>query len=183
MSDPLDHVEWVPAEHVHPNPWNPNHVAPQEMRLLERSLLLTGWVQPLLVSPRPDGGYLLIDGYHRLALSRNPGPVRQRWGGLVPVAVLDLDRETAMLLTVRINRAKGTHASTLMSRLVRDLLAAGVTVERLCEEMGATPAEVDLLAQEDVFRARPTGPDYSRAWHPREDGRKASQVAAERTAR
>lgn len=184
MTDPLDRIEWLPAHEVHPNDWNPNRVMRPELRLLERSLLLTGWVQPLLVSQHlEDGpGYLLIDGYHRWRLSMESPAIQQRWGGLVPCAVLDLPRADAMLLTVRINRAKGSHGSVAMSALVKALVQEeGVSTERIMDDMGATRAEVDLLLAEGVLKARRIADwSYSKAWHPIEDGRKASQVARDR---
>ncbi len=189
-SEPLDRIEWLHVTDVHPNPWNPNRVARPELRLLERSLLATGWVHPLLVVPRlgPEeqavGGYSIVDGYHRWRLSLESPAVQQRWGGLVPCAILDLDVASAMLLTVRINRAKGSHGSVSMSALVRTLvLEHDVSIERVCEEMGATAAEVNLLLAEDVFKNRNAAEwSYSKAWHPIEDGKKASQVARERKA-
>jgi ParB-like chromosome segregation protein Spo0J len=182
VSDPIERVEWLPVTDVHPNAWNPNHVQRPELRLLERSLLLTGWVQPLLVSPHPVGGYLIVDGYHRWRLSCESPAVQARWGGLVPCAVLDLSVADAMLLTVRINRAKGSHGSVAMSTLVRSLVHVhGVPIEQVCEDMGATAAEVDLLLAEGVLKARKAEAwSYSKAWHPIEDGRKASDVARER---
>ena len=47
---PIDHIQWVPSDTLDPNAWNPNRVHKPELRLLERSLLKTGWVQPLLGS-------------------------------------------------------------------------------------------------------------------------------------
>lgn len=198
-ADPIDTVQWLPAAEVHPNEWNPNRVMRPELRLLERSLLLTGWVQPLLVAQRCQGGdldhdhdprppecsgYLIVDGYHRWRLSLESPAVRQRWGGLVPCAVLDLDRASAMLLTVRINRAKGAHGSVAMSALVRALVhEEGVSEERICDDLGAGPEEVALLLAEGVLKARKAEQwSYSKAWHPVEDGRSASQSARDKKA-
>lgn len=176
--DPVSRIVWLPADHLAPNTWNPNHVAPAEMDLLARSILLTGWVQPVLAAPWPDGPaeLMVVDGFHRWVLAQQHPEVRARWGGRLPVAVLDLDRPSAMLLTVRINRAKGTHASTDMARLVQALDSAGVPHERIRDEMGATQAEVDLLLTPNVFKARKIEEHrYSRAWRPVEDGRSSAQ--------
>lgn len=167
--DPVDTIEWVPASTLHANPWNPNRVHKAELRLLERSLLATGWLQPLLVNP----GGLIIDGFHRWRLAQDSKACAARWAGMVPVAVLDVDTPTAMLMTVRINRAKGVHVALEMHHLVHALLEEhGLTVETIMAEMGATRDEVEALAAEGLFAARGTANHaYSPAWYPVEDGR------------
>ena len=163
--EPVDNIRWVPADTLDPNTWNPNRVHSAELRLLERSLLSTGWLQPLLVNP----DRLIIDGFHRWRLSQDSKAVRSRWKGKVPVAVLDVDRPTAMLMTIRINRAKGTHVAVEMSAIVRELLEDhGVSRETIAAEIGGTKDEVDLLAQESVFTAKNINKwAYSKAWYPK----------------
>ena len=46
--DPIDHIRWVPADTLDANTWNPNRVHLAELRLLERSLLSTGWLLSLI---------------------------------------------------------------------------------------------------------------------------------------
>ncbi|ACF33968.1 ParB-like nuclease domain protein [Mycobacterium phage Philly] len=164
--DPINAIRWVPADTLDPNAWNPNRVHRPELRLLERSLLLTGWIQPLLVNP----DRLIIDGFHRWRLSQDSPAVRKRWRGKVPVAVLDVDRPTAMLMTIRINRAKGTHSAIEMSAIVHELLNKHhLDPDQIAVEIGGTREEVDLLAQDGVFAARDI-PNwaYSQAWYPKD---------------
>ncbi len=163
--DPVDHIRWVPADTLDPNTWNPNRVHAAELRLLERSVLSTGWLQPLLVNP----DRLIIDGFHRWRLSQDSDRIRARWKGRVPVAVLDVDRPTAMLMTIRINRAKGSHIAVEMSAIVRELIEEhGVARDVIAAEIGGTKEEVDLLAQEGVFSARSINKwAYSQAWYPK----------------
>ena len=165
--DPVDSIQWVPADTLDPNTWNPNRVHLAELRLLERSLLTTGWLQPLLVNPER----LIIDGFHRWRLSQDSEQVRARWKGKVPVAVLDVDRPTAMLMTIRINRAKGTHVAVEMSAIVRELISEhGVSRQVIAHEIGGTKEEVDLLAQEGVFAAKNIHKHaYSKAWYPKSE--------------
>lgn len=66
-NEPVDFVRWVPSETVHGNDYNPNKVAPPEMRALERSILHDGYTQPVvsfelgkLVRQMKEGG-LSID--------------------------------------------------------------------------------------------------------------------------
>lgn len=170
VTDPIDRIEWRHAEHLRANHWNPNRVFKPEMRLLERSLLAQGWIQPILVN---DGG-LIIDGFHRWRLSQDSKAVVARWHGKVPCAVLYIPDDEAMAVTVRINRAKGTHVAVEMNRLVTDLLVEyGWPREKVAAEIGASLQEVDLLAQAGVFEAK--GIDkwkYSPAWYPVEAAEK-----------
>lgn len=165
--DPVDSIRWVPADTLDPNTWNPNRVHLAELRLLERSLLSTGWLQPLLVNP----DRLIIDGFHRWRISQDSKAVSTRWSGRVPVAVLDVDRPTAMLMTIRINRAKGTHVAVEMSAIVRELIDTfGVDRGVIAREIGGTKEEVDLLAQTGVFSAKKIKDwAYSKAWYPTEE--------------
>jgi ParB-like chromosome segregation protein Spo0J len=165
-TDPVDQVVWRPVEELRTNAWNPNVVHSPELKLLETSILEVGWVQPILTSA--DG--LVIDGENRLGLAKSSKAIKARYGGKVPCAVLDIDEPHAMLLTVRINRAKGTHVAVRMSDLVQSVINDhGIDPDDVARLIGASRAEVDLLLQDDVFKARniPTR-SYSKAWVPEE---------------
>lgn len=164
--DSYRRLPWVRADTLAANDYNPNVVRRQELTLLERSLLETGWVQPVLVTAEGQ----IIDGFHRWMLSSQPGPVLERWGGKLPVAVLDVPRAQAMLLTVRMNRAKGVHVAARMSDMVRELIDQhGLEPDELGRAIGAPPAEVQLLYQGSVFKQMKLDQvPYSKAWVPRE---------------
>jgi ParB-like chromosome segregation protein Spo0J len=163
---PISRIEWLPAEVLSPNHYNPNYVLGPELRLLERSLLRCGWVQPVLISP----ANVIIDGFHRWRLSMESAALKERYETMVPCARLDVGPDEAMVITVRMNRAKGTHGAVPMSNLVRRLLDEYLwDPQQIAVEIGATIAEVELLAQEDVFKARNIPAwSYSSAWEPYE---------------
>ena len=46
--EPVDCVAWVKADSVGANDYNPNSVAPPEMKLLEHSILEDGYTQPIV---------------------------------------------------------------------------------------------------------------------------------------
>jgi len=116
-------------------------VAKQELQLLALSIQKQGWVQPVLITK--DG--TIIDGFHR-------SQVAKQMGWEVPCAVLALTEPERMLLTVRINRAKGTHVAFKMADMVKALVKEhGVSIETLCKEIGASREEINLLMLEDVF--------------------------------
>ncbi|MDC7784792.1 ParB N-terminal domain-containing protein [Rhodoplanes sp. TEM] len=165
-NDPISKIEWRDAASLDANDYNPNVVFTPELRLLERSLLVTGWVQPILITPAGQ----IIDGFHRAMLSRESTALRARYGGLVPCAVLDVPRHKAMLLTVRMNRAKGTHVAVRMSAIVRELIDVHhCDPQEVAIEIGATRDEIDLLYQDGVFKKKNIADyRYSFAWYPAE---------------
>lgn len=163
MSDPIDDIQWINVEKLKPNHWNPNVVFNAELDLLKQSILKTGWIQPILVS-RDN---IIIDGFHRSELAKDPDLMRE-YGGLVPCAVLDLDEAEAMLMTVRINRAKGTHVAVRMSDLVNSLIDDfSYTEEYIAESIGATKSEVKLLRAGTLLKSLDLkNYKYSKAWVP-----------------
>ena len=50
-ADPINQVQWRLASSLHANSWNPNVVFTPELKLLERSILKCGWIQPIIVNP------------------------------------------------------------------------------------------------------------------------------------
>ena len=164
MKDPINDIQWLDASSLTSNAWNPNRVHKKELQLLEFSLLSTGWIQPVLANK----DLLIIDGFHRWRLSQDSKAVKERWGGKVPVAILDIDTPSAMLMTIRINRAKGSHVALNLSEIVRTLIETyGYPPEIIAKEMGANLDEVNLLAQDGVFAVRNIAKwAYSPAWYP-----------------
>lgn len=166
MNDPLDNIQWVDVTELEANDYNPNAVFSPELKLLERSILKTGWVQPVLIS-RDN---IIIDGFHRWSLSKDSKRIREKYKGKVPCAVLDVDRGEAMVLTVRMNRAKGSHIAVRMSEMVKELIDShNYEIDDLVAELGATKKEIDLLYQDGVFKARNIKDyKYAKAWVPAE---------------
>lgn len=166
MNDPINTILWLKTELLQANDYNPNAVFSPELKLLERSILKTGWVQPILVSK----DYTIIDGFHRYSLSKDSTRIKGKYHGFCPCAVLDVDRSEAMILTVRMNRAKGSHIALRMSAMVKELIDEhGCDPHEVAQEIGATKKEIDLLYQEGVFKARNMKDyKYSNAWVPAE---------------
>lgn len=172
LSDhPIAAIQWLPVDGLIGNAWNPNVVISTEMRLLKTSILRQGWLQPVLVSHEVEDGqdrYVIIDGFHRSTLAKADKEVRAMTQGLVPCAVLDLPRSERIMLTVRINRAKGSHVALKMHELVRELITVeGLSAEEVCVGIGASKHEVETLMTENLFKKLnvETTP-YSMAWEP-----------------
>lgn len=171
MEHPISNIQWIETDLLDANDYNPNVVIGPEMRLLKVSLLKQGWLQPVLVA-KQDERYLIIDGFHRSTLARVDEEIIAAFGTKVPCAVLDISDAERKMLTVRINRAKGSHVAARMHELVTSLVRDhGVPIPQLCEELGADTSEINLLLQESVFTKLEI-PDhaFSRAWVPANRG-------------
>ena len=162
-TDPIMRVEWKPAELLTANGWNPNFVLDDELRLLETSILRNGWIQPILVTPLD----VVIDGFHRWRLAQDSKLLKAKYAGFVPTVTLAITEAEAMMLTVRINRAKGKHAALRMSDLVRAWLEKGLEKEEIARGIGATLDEVETISHEDVFAMKGSREyRYSQSWRP-----------------
>src|SRR5690554_4656321 len=103
---PVSNVQWVPTERVRANDYNPNAVAPPEMRLLRHSIECDGYTQPIVVWETDDGWYEVVDGFHRHLMGRELGLTH------LPVVVVNsdrTDRSDRIAATIRHNRARGKH--------------------------------------------------------------------------
>jgi ParB-like chromosome segregation protein Spo0J len=160
--EPISNVEWVDVDLLTANDYNPNVVLNQELKLLEFSVLKNGWIQPILVSK----DYEIIDGYHRSFLSKTSKAIRKKYDNKVPVVILPLSDPERMLLTIRINRAKGNHVSVKMHDIIKELIDDhSYTKEQIIEGIGCTKQEVDLLYRDGVFDALNIKEHkYSKAW-------------------
>lgn len=167
--EPVENIQWIPVDELKANHYNPNRVMNAEMNLIEKSILKTGWIQPILVNKNK----IIIDGFHRWTLSRLSTQLRDIYHGKVPCAVLDVSDAEAMIITVRINRAKGTHLAFRMADYVKEIIQKHkVPIDQLARDIGATLDEVQLLMKSDVFAVRDVENwAYSEAWIPVESGR------------
>ena len=85
-ANPVDFVKWVPAELVHANDYNPNSVAPPEMKLLEHSILKDGFTQPIVTWP--NDGIEVVDGFHRHRVGKESADVNAMIHGHLPVVTI-----------------------------------------------------------------------------------------------
>jgi hypothetical protein len=167
--EPVENIQWIECDKLVANHYNPNRVMNAEMNLIERSILRTGWIQPILINKN----FTIIDGFHRWTLSRLSTQLREKYHGRVPCAILDVSDAEAMMITVRINRAKGTHLAFRMSEYIKELIQKHkIPMDDLARDIGATIDEVELLMKSDVFEHKDIQNwTYSEAWFPAESGR------------
>lgn len=165
-AEPVDLVLWVPADTVRANDYNPNAVAPPEMRLLRHSIEADGYTQPI-VSYRHADGDEVIDGFHRHRVGREAPSVRARVHGYLPIARLETartERKDRIAATIRHNRARGRHGVQPMSAIVADLHARGWDDARIAAELGMEADEVLRLKQLTGLAALFKDREYSEAW-------------------
>lgn len=166
QNEPVDCVLWVAADQVEANDYNPNAVAPPEMRLLEHSIREDGYTQPIVVWA-DEGRYEVIDGFHRNRVGRETADIRDRIRGYLPVSIANsgrADRGDRIASTIRHNRARGRHRVDAMSDIVQELARRNWPDAKIGRELGMDPDEVLRLKQisglAELFGDR----DFSEAW-------------------
>lgn len=165
--EPVDCVLWVKAEQLHANDYNPNSVAPPEMRLLQLSIMSDGYTQPIVAWPDQDNSFEVIDGFHRNRVGREVGAVRKRVMGRLPIAVINAERtskEDRIAATIRHNRARGKHAVDAMADIVLDLSRRNWDDAKIAKELGMDADEVLRLKQVTGLAELFADRKFSQAW-------------------
>ena len=166
--EPVTAVQWVPADEVVRNDYNPNAVAGLEMDLLHTSIREDGYTQPIVVFRDEERGkWIVVDGYHRSEVGKTRPDIRERCKGHLPVVVIDRPLADRMASTVRHNRARGNHSVAGMSKLVFSMLEAGVPETKICEQIGCSPEELKRLKVTTGFARLFKDHEYSTAWKTR----------------
>ena len=76
---PVYEVKAVPVEKVLANDYNPNVVAPPEMKLLELSIWEDGFTMPCVCYyNKEEDNYILVDGYHRYTVLKTSKRIYKR---------------------------------------------------------------------------------------------------------
>lgn len=161
---PVNSVRWVHRDTLKPNLYNPNAVAPPEMRLLKISILEDGWTQPIVVTEDNT----IVDGFHRWTVSGQKDVYRLT-AGMVPVVTLKpKDEASQQMATIRHNRARGTHAVLRMADIVEGMIKSGLSMDEICDRLQMEDEEVIRLANRkgipktDIIR----NTDWSKSWKP-----------------
>ena len=165
-AEPVDFVRWVPLSAIQANDYNPNSVAPPEMRLLEHSITEDGYTQPIVAWAR-ETGFEVIDGFHRNRVGRESASVRKRVHGYLPLSVVNAgrqDRSDRIASTIRHNRARGKHKIDAMSDIVVELKRRNWTDEKIGRELGMEPDEVLRLTQITGLAEMFADSEFSASW-------------------
>lgn len=164
---PVYGVRAVPVDKIRANEYNPNHVAPPEMKLLYDSIKQDGYTMPIVCYyNQSDDMYEIVDGFHRYTVMLQHKDIFEREGGMLPVSVIDKPIDERMASTIRHNRARGSHDVDLMSNIVAELHKIGRSDAWLAKHLGMDKDEILRLKQitglAEVFKDH----EFSRAWEP-----------------
>lgn len=148
MNSPVYNVQAVPIDKVQANSYNPNSVAPPEMKLLELSIWEDGYTQPCVCFYRAtEDVYEIVDGFHRYLVLKTSKRIHERERGMLPVVVIDKDETNRMASTIRHNRARGTHSIELMQNIVTELTQVGMSDAWIMRHIGMDADELLRLKQ------------------------------------
>lgn len=165
-SEPVDCVLWVKTDDVEANDYNPNSVAPPEMKLLQLSISEDGYTQPVVTWQREDMREV-VDGFHRTRVAKECEDIRKRVHGYVPVVTINesqLDKGDRMSSTIRHNRARGKHKIDSMSEIVVDLKKRNWSDEKIAKNLGMDADEVLRLCQVSGLAEMFKDHEFSQAW-------------------
>lgn len=136
FKSPAYNVKAVPVEKIVANSYNPNVVAPPEMKLLELSI-------------------------HRYLVMKTSVRIYKRENGLLPVTVINKDISNRMASTIRHNRARGMHSLELMTGIVAELSKSGMSDSWIMRNIGMDKNELLRFKQisglAELFRDRSFG--------------------------
>lgn len=167
---PVYNVIAVPIEKIAPNDYNPNVMAPPEIKLLYDSIREDGYTMPIVCYyDKENDKYVIVDGFHRYRVMRDYPDIYDREGGLLPVSVINKPLSSRMASTIRHNRARGSHDVDLMSNIIRDLHDLGRSDAWISKHLGMDKDEILRLKQITGLAALFRDIGFGQAWRPAEN--------------
>ena len=165
FKSPVYNVIAVPIEKIEPNTYNPNAVAPPEMRLLYDSIKEDGYTMPIVCYYDADRDvYVIVDGFHRYRVMLEYKDIYERENGLIPVSVINKSIDHRMASTIRHNRARGAHDVDLMSNIVKELHELGRSDAWISKHLGMDKDEILRLKQLTGLAALFKDVEFGMAW-------------------
>ena len=165
FTSPVYNVIAVPVEKVRANDYNPNYVAPPEMKLLELSIWEDGFTQPVVCYfDKSNDEYIVVDGFHRYTIMKTSERIYAREKGKLPVVVIDKELGERMASTIRHNRARGSHNIDLMSNIVAELIEMGKSDGWICRNIGMSADEILRLKQVTGLASLFKDEEFSQSW-------------------
>lgn len=166
FNSPVYNVRSIHLGRIRANSYNPNAVAPPEMKLLELSIWEDGFTMPVVCYYIPEEDiYEIVDGYHRYTTLLTSDRIRERENEMLPVVVIEKDVSNRMASTIRHNRARGSHSIDLMSNIVSELVSAGMSDAWILRHIGMDKDELLRLKQITGLAALFANGNFSEAWN------------------
>ena len=167
---PVYNVIPVPIQKVVPNTYNPNSVAPPELKLLYDSIKEDGYTMPIVCYyEKIRDIYVIVDGFHRYRIMLEHPDIYEREGGLLPVSVIDKPLDHRLASTIRHNRARGSHNVDLMSNIIKELHEIGRSDAWISKHLGMDRDEILRLKQLTGLISLFKDVKFGTAWKPAED--------------
>ena len=167
---PVYHVISVPVEKVVPNTYNPNSVAPPEMKLLYESIKNDGYTMPIVCyHNKAEDQYVIVDGFHRYRIMLEHQDIYDREMGMLPVSVINKPMDQRIASTIRHNRARGNHDVDLMGNIVKELHELGRSDAWISKHLGMDRDEILRLKQITGLAALFKDVKFGQAWRPAEE--------------
>jgi len=163
--NPVESIQWIRMEKVEGNEYNPNKVAPPEMKLLYVSIREDGYTQPIVACYEKDEDvHVVVDGFHRNRVGKEYPDIKEKLHGYLPIVPLNKGINERMAATIRHNRARGTHEVRGMAEIVAELHLKGISDKKIAEQLGMEKDEILRLKQfiglGDLFKNRA----FSKSW-------------------
>ena len=162
---PVYNVKAIPIDKIKSNAYNPNAVAPPEMKLLYQSIKEDGYTMPIVCYYIVDTDeYEIVDGFHRYSIMKLHKDIYDRENGCLPVVVIDKDVNNRMASTIRHNRARGSHDIGLMVNIVSELVESGMSDQWIAKNIGMDVDEILRLKQISGLASLFTDKEFSKSW-------------------
>lgn len=170
FKSPVYNIIPVPIEKIKANNYNPNSIAPPEMKLLYESIKADGYTMPIVCYyAKAQDIYIIVDGFHRYRIMLENPDIYEREGGRLPVSVIDKPIDQRMASTIRHNRARGSHDVELMSNIVKELHELGRSDAWISKHLGMDKDEILRLKQITGLAALFKDVQFGKAWKPVEE--------------
>ena len=158
-------VEMVPSASLKPPSWASSYLLRPDKLLLRLSMIESGWLQPIVVRLADQ---TIIDGVKRWDFACTDEKFQSRHGAFVPVVYHDVDEIDAMILHIRLNRARGNTHPVGMSTMLKKIVYSGkYEADELSNILVMSDDEIDLLLSSGLLKKKNWEKyEYSRAWVP-----------------
>ena len=163
---PVYDIKAIPIEKIRANAYNPNAVAPPEMKLLYQSIKEDGYTMPVVCYYiEEEDIYEIVDGYHRYTIMKTHKDIYDRENGCLPVSVINKPIQDRMASTIRHNRARGTHNIELMSNIISELVESGMSDAWIAKNIGMDLDEILRLKQITGLASLFKDKEFSKSWN------------------
>lgn len=170
FKSPVYNILSVPIEKIKPNNYNPNRVAPPEMKLLYESIRIDGYTMPIVCYyDKAQDQYIIVDGFHRYRVMLDYPDIYEREQGKLPVSVINKSLDYRMASTIRHNRARGSHNVDLMSNIIKELHEIGRSDAWISKHLGMDKDEILRLKQITGLAALFKDAEFGKSWFPIEE--------------